>query len=110
MLRGLRRIARAGILLRELKGIRTELQLLTQTLGRIASTLEAQHPSAHSQIQSPDDSVEVAYVDDAMQAELMEIELRLAQATGRPPNESQVMAEYERVHDLTPGTFGGSVS
>jgi len=90
----LRQVMRGGLLLRELRGVRSEL-------GRIAAALEAynahQWPhTIHEEEGQP--SVEVSYVDTAFQAELVDIEMRLTGASGLPPSEDQIMAEYIRRH------------
>jgi hypothetical protein len=54
-------------------------------------------PSPH------EDPVRISYVTDDFSAELAEIELGLTRVLGQPPDEDQVMAEYERRHGRIDG-------
>jgi hypothetical protein len=100
----MRRVLKGGLLLRELKGVRSEL-------ARIAAALETYNAHQWPQSIQPDPSipaVEVSYVDTQVQAELLEIELRLTSATGQAPTEDEVVAEYVRRYpDSDLATRGG---
>jgi hypothetical protein len=101
MLKGLKRLAGGGLLLREVRGLRREVAALQVSLGRVASALELANAHRWPQQVQPDPdapAVVVAYVDDQQQAEFMDIELRLTTATGRPPTDDEVLQEYERRH------------
>lgn len=90
----LQRLTASGRLLREIKGLRLAAE-------RIAAALEASNAHQwpqHIQSDPSQPPVEVSYADTAMQAEFMEIELGLTEATGLPPTEDQVMAEWLRRH------------
>lgn len=110
MIKGLKRLAAGGILLRELRSIRQELTQMRSALTRVAEALEAHNAHAFPQQVQMDAAqlpTEVAYISDEQAQELMEIELRLASATGRAPSEEEIVQEYERRHDLEPGSLGG---
>jgi hypothetical protein len=97
----LRRFTAGGILLREVRAMRQELQGLREVGTRIALALEAYN--AHTwpqQVQPNPDlpAVEVTYVDTEYQIELMDIEARLTSARGAPPSDEEVLAEYVRRH------------
>ena len=90
----LRRLARIGVLLREVKGIRQELR-------RVADAMELANAHTWPQPVPADPALpvtEISYVSTAYQAELMEIESGLTLAKGVPPNEDEIVAEYHRRH------------
>lgn len=98
MMKGLKRLAAGGILLRELRGIRTELTALRQALQVFTDrAFPPQAPARAPDSVTPDTPLtEITYIDTAQQAEWMDIELRLTQATGRPPTEEEILQEFER--------------
>lgn len=101
MRKGLRRWAAGGILLRELRGIRFELKRLADLQERLLALQYPQAPMGAEQVgpsQLAEDPVRVSYVTDVQSAEFAEIELGLTRALGQPPDEDQIMAEYERRH------------
>lgn len=94
-LRGVRRWFDGGLALRELR-------LLRKAAERIAGALETRnaqdYPSRLASTDAPDLSTDIAFVNDAEQAEWMEIEVRLTAATGQPPTEDEILSEYLRRH------------
>lgn len=102
-IKGLRRLAGGGLLLLEVRGMRRELAELRAVGERIAAALEAYNAHAWPQMVQPISevpAVEVEYVTNQQQAEFMEIESRLTLAKGLPPTEDEIIAEYNRLHDL----------
>lgn len=94
MLKGLKRFAAGGLLLRELRGLRQEM-------AGIRAVLESFHAHQFPQTVQADPSrppVEVTYVNETQQREFMDIELRLTAARGTPPSEEEILAEWERRH------------
>ena len=97
----LRRLARTGLLLREVRGVRKEL-------SRIAAALETYNQHQWPQHIQPDPdlpAVEVSYVDAEHQLELMDIETRLTAARGQPPTEEEILQEYLRRHTDADGAW-----
>lgn len=102
-----KRLARAGFLLREVRGLRTEVERLASGVERIAAALELQnaHQWPVPQQASPDAPlVEITHVDDQMAEEFMSIELGLTQAKGLPPSEDEILQEYDRRHGHSEGS------
>lgn len=80
-----------------------ELTLLRLATERCAEALEWRNAQDYPLQLQPDPGapvVDVTYVNDAYQAEIMEIELRLLQASGAPPTEEAVLLEWERRRGL----------
>lgn len=102
MLKGLKRLAAGGILLRELRGLRLEMQGIRTAVERLAAALETRNAHDYPQaVPAADPSlpaVEVSYVDAAEQEEWMQVELDLTAARGIAPTEDEVLAEWERRH------------
>ena len=97
MLDRLKALVQAGVLLVEVKGIRRDIQALTAVLTRLAVDVERAY-SLPNPDQPQDESrpaVDIAYVSDAEQAELMDIEMRLTTARGRIPTEEEILQEWE---------------
>lgn len=96
MRKGLRKLQAGGILLRELRGIRLELQ---RANALKAEELRLAHPTYGSPEPVQDDpGVLVTEVDSMLAAEMAQIELTLTQSLGMPPTEDQILTEYERLH------------
>jgi hypothetical protein len=97
MLKGLRRLADGTLLLVRIHRVLTRIAVAQE---RVAAAMEArnQHdfPAAVAEAAQP--GVEVSYVDDAFQAELLDIEMRLTRATGQPPTDDEIMRDYEIRH------------
>ena len=74
-----------------------EVRRLRQATERIAQALEARNAHDFPQIVvSPDQrETEVTYVNEAEQAALVDIEMRLTAAKGIPPTEDEILAMYE---------------
>ena len=92
MLRSLRRIVQLGTALRELRALR-------QATERIADALEYANAQQWGQtVQANPDvpAVEISYVNDDEAARIMDAELRLTTALGRPPTEEEIFAEVDR--------------
>lgn len=70
----------------EVRALRVAVEGIREVLGRMA-------PEPGVAVES---DVDVSYVDTAVQAAFMDIELRLTQARGMPPTEEEVLAEFER--------------
>lgn len=100
MLQGLKRLAGGGMLLLELRGTRKELARLAeaqeQTNHLLARLVQVWAPLQQAVSLGEAPSVEVTYVNEVQQRTLMEIELGLTGATGQPPTEEEVLAEYDR--------------
>lgn len=97
----------AQLLLPEIVLLRGELQQINQTLALIAGALTFRNAQEYGITIQPAPgvpAVEVAYVNDDYQAEIMDIELRLTGASGAPPTEDEILAEYERRHGPEGGT------
>lgn len=100
MFDSLRKIVEEGALLLELKALRTEVRDLSSGVARIAAALEAHMahlapaPPAAASPDSP--AFSVSYVNDEEAAAMMDVELRLTAATGQPPTEDEVLAEWDR--------------
>ena len=94
---GLRRFVGAGLLLREIRSLRRSAE-------RIAGALELQNAHAYPQVVSAagDRETEVTFVDEAHQAALMDIEMRLTAAKGIPPTEDEILAMWETEHQPVP--------
>ena len=90
--KGLRTLRRLGGGLWLLRHLLRELQGIRRAMTRLA---DAQAPLPQGDQAA---GVAITYVSDAQQAEFMEIELRLTQATGQPPTEEEVLLEWERRH------------
>lgn len=78
-----------------------ELRLLRQACEGIQAALEYHNAQEWGMTLQGDPAlpaVEVTYVNDLHQAEMMDIELRLTQASGTPPTEEDMMVEWERRH------------
>jgi len=90
---GLRRLVGAGWLLREVRSLRRATE-------RIAAALELQNAHAYPQVvpAAGDRETEVTFVDEAHQAALMDIEMRLTAAKGIPPTEDEILAMWETEH------------
>lgn len=105
--KGLKRLAGGGMLLLELRGLRRETTRLADTCDRIATALETQNAHRWPQAapHAPAEDLPAALIEyvDGHQAEvMMQIEMDLTRATGLPPSEEAVMAEWERRRDLAP--------
>ena len=104
MLKGLKRLAGGGLLLMELRGIRRELAETVQVLKQIAQALQDYnaHQWPHRVASAHPDlaPTEITFVQDAEQAERMEIEVGLTRARGLPPTEDEILAEFERRHAI----------
>ncbi len=102
MMKGLKRLAAGGILLREVRGLRKEVADTKQVLERIAIALEVANVAQGYRLPAPTDPeeplVEVTYASDQLTQEYALIEADLTKATGRMPNEDQVFQEWERRH------------
>lgn len=87
---GLRRFVGAGLLLREVRRLRTAAE-------RIAAALELRNAHDFPQIVAAPDhrETEVTFIDARHQATLMDIEMRLTAAKGIPPTEDEILALYE---------------
>lgn len=100
MLTALRRVARAGILLRELRGMRQEIVGLHHAIAALAQALTTHtrlaYPPLDQRPPTEGPVVEIGFVDDAVTAEYLDIERRLTVARGMPPTEEEVLEEYER--------------
>src|SRR5438046_2423962 len=101
MIKGLKRWAAGGILLREVRGLRVEVAGLRSSVERIAEALEAwnraqQPPTYQADATTP--GVDISYITDQVSQEFMEIEFALTRATGQPPTEEEVIGEFERRH------------
>lgn len=88
-------------LLRETRRLRREIQALHAATERIAVALEFHNAHQWPQVvpateDTPAFSVE--YVEEGVQAELMDIELRLTAARGQPPTEEEIFADYRIRH------------
>lgn len=97
----------AQFLLPELTLLRQELQGINQTLLMIAGALDYRNAQDYGITIQPTPgvpAVDIAYVNDGYQAEIMDIELRLTGASGAPPTEDEILAEYERRHGPEGGT------
>lgn len=94
----LKQLAEGSLLLLEVKGLRTEVAGLRAALQAIAGSLARLAPAPLADPPSGSE-LEVTYVSDAYQAEVMDIELRLTRALGMPPTEEEVLAEWERRHE-----------
>ena len=95
MIKGLKRWAVGGILLREVRGLRQEVMGLTLQVARIADVLERQAPAVA--VADPTAvGVEITFADDMLVQTWAQIELDLPRATGQFPTEAQVLQEYER--------------
>lgn len=97
---GLRRLAAGGILLREIRGLRKEVQGLAAAATRIAEILEADYsrrygPLHPTETQTPA-GMEITYITDEGAQQWMEKELDLTRAMGRPPTEEEILAAFER--------------
>lgn len=91
----------SAVLLPEIRALREDLKQTNYQLSEIAAALiyrNAQEYGAVVQANPAVPPVEVTYVNDVYQAEIMEIELRLTSASGMVPTEDDVLAEYERMH------------
>ena len=101
-MKGLRRLATGGILLREIRGLRRAMERLAtleeQRFARDYPTLPVADPTAPP--------VEVTFATDAQQIEWMDIELGLTQALGQPPSEEAMLAEWYRRHPESMQTQG----
>lgn len=87
-----------------------EVRKIRRALQRIARGLEEQNALARPTVPvraANEGDTEVTYVNDAVQAEWMDVEMRLTQAKGIPPSEDEILAEWERRHtggdDAQPG-------
>lgn len=93
-------------LARETRALRVDLQALTAGVVRIAAALEHRnaqdYPTLRPSTDLPDAETEVTFVNEAEQAVLMDIELRLTQASGQPPTEDEILQEYTRRHPAEP--------
>ena len=97
MLQGFKRLARGGFLLRELRGLRTDVAGLRAASERIATAMEVQNAHHWPARSAPvEGSLAITYVETEQQAELMDIETRLTTARGIPPTEEEVLEEYQR--------------
>lgn len=99
--KGLRRLAAAGRILMEVRGLRQEMAAIRTAVDRIAVALEARNAHQWPQVQPHvpgEPLMEITYADNAYAQQLMEIELSLTRATGRPPTEDEVIAEHQRLH------------
>lgn len=107
MLKGLKRFAAGGLLLREIRAMRIEFARIGDQLVTIAALLEERnahdYPRKHVSASPQVPAVEVTYVDDQVQAEWMAIDLALTQVMGRLPSEDEVQAEYDRRHPTVEG-------
>lgn len=87
-----------------LRGIRLELARIADAQERLADgydwQLREQRKQQDLAIQqdrpAAEGDIEVTYVNDGEQELWMAIELDLTRATGRPPSEEEIMAEYQR--------------
>lgn len=85
----------------EIQAIRADLTALTLAVVRIADALELQnaHTFPLTREATPDSpAFTLTHVDDAEQAELMDIELRLTAARGQLPTEDEILTEFELHH------------
>lgn len=99
---GLRRLAAGGILLREVRGMRKEIQELVVACQRIATVLEADYVERHpTRVVQPAEgpAVEVSFTTDESARLWMEKELELTRATGRPPSEEEILMAFQRETD-----------
>lgn len=97
----------AALLIPELTLLRKDLQAINQTLALIVGALDYRNAQEYGVTVQPDPklpAVEVNFVNDAYQAEIMDIELRLTGASGAPPTEDEILAEYEKRHGQEGGT------
>lgn len=100
MLEQLSRFMRLRRLARETRGLRQDLHALTAGILRIAAALELRNAHDYPQVlrSTEDRATEVSFVREDEQAEFMDIELRLTQASGQPPTEDEILQEYWRRH------------
>lgn len=99
MRKGLRKLQAAGILLREVRGIRLELQRaneLKELELRAQGLLRAPAGDLEADPEGP--PVLITEVDTQLANELSIIELTLTRSLGMPPTEDQVLEEYQRLH------------
>lgn len=97
----------AALLIPELTLLRKDLQAINQTLASITGALDYRNAQEYGLTVQPDPNrpaVEVHFVNDNYQAEIMDIELRLTGASGAPPTEDEILAEYEKRHGQEGGT------
>jgi hypothetical protein len=76
-----------------------ELRRLRMACEGIQAALEYRNAQEYGTTLQPnpdEPAVEVSYVNSEYQQAIMDIELRLTQASGAPPTEDQILAEYER--------------
>lgn len=76
-----------------------ELRLIRLSCQGIQAALEYRNAQEWGQMVQPNPdvpAVEVSYVNDEHAAAIMDIELRLTAASGAPPTEEEILAEYER--------------
>lgn len=108
MLEGLKRVARAGWLFREVRSLRREVAGLRVALEQVAQALQVRNAHEYPVLPPPDPgvpAVEVAFVNDVVAAEFMAIELALTEALGHVPTEEEVAVEYDRRHPLQAEAF-----
>lgn len=95
----LRRLTTGRVLLREISGIRQELQALTAAATAIAAELQRDNDHTYGAlVQARPDvpPVEITYADDQYGQRISEIVGRLTQATGRIPSDDEAFEEYLR--------------
>lgn len=76
-----------------------ELKLLRMACEGIQAALDYRNAQEYGEVRQVNPAlpaIEVSYVNDEYQAAIMDIELRLTQASGQPPSEDEILAEYER--------------
>jgi hypothetical protein len=76
-----------------------ELRLLRLACEGILAALDYRNVQDYGITHAPQPGVpvvEVTYVNDAHQAAIMDVELRLTAALGAPPTEDEILAEYEK--------------
>lgn len=109
----LRRMVTGGLLLREVRSLRQEMQGIHAALLQVVLLLEERNAHEYPRVQQPNPNipaVEIAYVDNDYQLEMVDIEARLTLARGLPPTEEEILAEYIRRHpdgDIALNESGG---
>lgn len=91
---------------RDITQLKAEIMGCRTALERIAAGIERANQADGLEPPQPRDpdapAVEITYADTLVAQEFMDIETRLTQATGQPPTEDEIMAEFLRRHDPRP--------
>lgn len=101
----LRRFTAGGILLREVRGIRQELQALTTAVTAIAAQLQRRNDHDYGQVIQINQAlppVEVTYADSVYQQRIADIVGRFTQAKGMIPSDDEAFEEYLRAYPDSP--------